>query len=261
MVPPVFHIEIGDSPLVATAIHDGHDVRPEVAELMALGDAERRREEDPYTSHWTSIAPTRVVGCRSRFEVDLNRPRDKAVYISPLDAWGLTVWLDGPSDAFVERSLAAYDEFYAAVERLILQLCETNAQIVVIDLHSYNHRRKGRNDPAADRKDHPEVNVGTGTMSDRRRWANVIDRFIADLSRFDFLGRQLDVRENVKFRGGHLSHWLHAKFPECVCCLSVELKKFFMDEWTGKADLEQVAAIRNALESTVPGMLEELKRL
>ncbi|REJ70385.1 MAG: N-formylglutamate amidohydrolase [Planctomycetota bacterium] len=261
MAPPVWHLEVGDGPLVATAIHDGHDVRPDVAELMALGDAERRREEDPYTGQWTSIAPTRVIGRHSRFEVDLNRPRDKAVYISPLDAWGLTVWSDTPSDALVERSLAAYDEFYAAVEQLFLQLCAANERVVVFDLHSYNHRRQGPNEPAADAKDHPEVNVGTGTMSDRRRWEKVIDRFIADLASFDFLGRRLDVRENVKFRGGNFAHWLHATFPANVCVLSIEFKKFFMDEWTGEADVEQIEAIRKALESTIPGVLAELERL
>jgi hypothetical protein len=31
---------------------------------------------------------------RSRFEVDLNRPRREAVYRIPEDAWGLDIWRD-----------------------------------------------------------------------------------------------------------------------------------------------------------------------
>src|SRR6185369_9772081 len=89
---PIWQTEFGDGPLVACAIHDGHDVRPEVADCLRLDSAQRLYEEDPYTGEWTSIAPTRIVARRSRFEVDFNRSRDKAVYITPVDAWGLDVW-------------------------------------------------------------------------------------------------------------------------------------------------------------------------
>ena len=79
-------------PFIATAIHDGHLLRKEVAELTALTEDERLREEDPFTGKWTSIGNSRIIGLRSRFEVDLNRPREKAVYIKPEDAWGLRVY-------------------------------------------------------------------------------------------------------------------------------------------------------------------------
>ena len=38
----------------------------------------------------------RIIVNRSRFEVDINRPRDKAVYITPEDAWGLHIWKNIP---------------------------------------------------------------------------------------------------------------------------------------------------------------------
>ena len=254
-------ITVGDGPLVAAAIHDGHEARPEVAPLLALGDSDRLREEDPFTAQWTTVAPTRIIGLRSRFEVDLNRPREKAVYISPLDAWGLTVWKQTPPSGLIERSLAEYDRFYAAVRTLIERLLKRHQRLAIYDLHTYNHRRQGPQAPPADWIDHPEVNVGTGTLSDRRRWASVIDRFIGDLSTVDFLGRKLDVRENIKFRGGEFARTLHADFPEQVVVLSIEFKKFFMDEWTGEPDHRQIEAIGTALQATTGGMLEELARL
>lgn len=86
----------------------------------------------------------------------------------------------------------------------------------------------------------------------------MVERFIKDLRKFDFLGRHLDVRENVKFKGRQLARWIHEHYPDSACVLSIEFKKFFMDEWTGEGDEEQIKAIREALQSTMPGILEEL---
>ena len=104
------------------------------------------------------------------------------------------------------------------------------------------------------------MNIGTGTM-DRSFWAPLVDRFIKDLGSFDFANRTLDVRENVKFKGGGFGKWVHERYPETGCALAIEFKKFFMDEWSGKLFPEQDAAIRAALQSTVPGILEELAAL
>jgi N-formylglutamate deformylase len=248
----------GQEPLAATAIHDGHDLRAEVGEIMALADSERLREEDPHTGIWTTVASTRLVARRSRFEVDLNRPRARAVYRSPEDAWGLAVWKREPPVDLVERSLQEYDAFYAEAHRVFSEMERRFGHFVVFDLHSYNHRRRGTGEPPDDPATNPEVNVGTGTL-DRRRWAPLVERFLSDLAAFDFLGRQLDVRENVRFKGGNLSGWIHETFPRSACCLAIEVKKFFMDEWTGKLDSEEFEAVPRALSTTVPGLLESLE--
>jgi hypothetical protein len=243
-------------PIVATAIHDGHALRPEVAGIMALTEAERLREEDPFTGQLTKIAETRIIGVRSRFEVDLNRARHKAIYLEPADAWGLQVWKTKPSPEIMAGSLAEYDAFYAEVERLFTDLAKRFGKFVVFDLHTYNHCRSGINNPA-DPLLNPEVNIGTGTIN-REQWGPVVDKFITDLSKFDFLGRRLDVRENIKFRGGHFSRWIHQTFPNTGCALAIEFKKFFMNEWTGEPDMIQLEAIYQALSSTIPGIVESL---
>jgi N-formylglutamate deformylase len=252
-------IEQGDGPIVAVAVHAGHDVRPEIAERLALGDADRMREEDPYTGGWTRVADTSVVAERSRFEVDLNRPREEAVYKGPDDAWGLDVWRQPLTEALIEESLKEYDAFYRTLHRLLTGIEERYGRFVVLDLHSYNHRRSG-DGPPADPEKNPEVNVGTGTM-DRSRWAGVVDRFIGDLSQYDLMGRHLDVRENVKFVGRQIPRYIHTNFPESGCAVAVEFKKFFMDEWTGELDADTFDGIRAGLASTVPGLRAELDRL
>ena len=251
---------MGDSPIVATAIHDGHTVQPDVERLLAISDLDRLREEDPYTGAWTEIVDASVIGLRSRFEVDLNRPRDRAVYRTPEDAWGLRVWRDELPDDLAAVLLAEYDAFYAEMKRILDEVQRRHGRFVVLDLHSYNHRREGPAGPPADPEANPEVNIGTGSV-DRERWGPIVDRFVRELRRFDFGGRGLDVRENVKFKGGHLSRWTHQTYPETGCALAIELKKTFMDEWTGRLDVEHHRKILEALRSTIPALSEELSRL
>ena len=258
MEDQAWRIEEGAGPLVAAAIHDGHAVRPEVEQVLALAPAERLREEDPFTAKWTEIAETRIVGRRSRFEVDLNRPPDKAVYLKPEDAWGLEVWREGPLPTLVDRSLKVYDGFYEGVGRVLDKKAEQHGRFVVYDLHSYNHRRGGPDAEPEDPELNPEVNVGTGSL-DRERWAPVVDAFIEALRNVDYMGRRLDVRENIKFTGGYFSQWIHSTYPESGCALAIEFKKFFMDEWTGEPDPVALHAIRQALSSTVPSVLDALQ--
>jgi N-formylglutamate amidohydrolase len=256
----IWSLETGEGPLVATAVHHGHALRREVAELIALSPEERLREEDPFTAEWTALAPTRVVGHRSRFEIDLNRPRDEAFYRGPADAWGLDVWKSPPPEDLIARSLAEHDAFYAALRDVLARTEEREGGFVLFDLHSYNHRRDGPQGPPADPTKNPQVNIGTGSM-DRERWAPLVDRFIADLRAFDFPGGALDVRENVKFLGRRVAQSVHEAFPRTGCALAIEVKKFFMDEWTAEVDRERFEAVGAALASTVPGVLQELSRL
>ncbi len=256
---------IGNQPLIAAAIHDGHRVREEVAAHFAIKWSDRRREEDPFTAQWTPIAQTRVIVQRSRFEVDLNRPREKAIYHQPQDAWGLQIWNQPLPESLIARSLAQYDAFYAELAQVCRSLEAQFGRFVILDLHTYNHCRNGR---VAAPRDNPEINLGTKTLgsfgslrNDRAYWSPVIDRVLVELRQFDFLGRQLDVRENVKFGGGHMARWVHQHFPRSACVLSIEVKKFFMNEWTHDPDLRQLDAVYQALHSTVPGILEELQYL
>ncbi|CAN5482132.1 N-formylglutamate amidohydrolase [soil metagenome] len=254
-----FSIATGAGPLVAAAIHDGHAIDPETLAHVALSESERLREEDPYTARLTTVAPTRIVGHRSRFEVDLNRPSEGAVYLTPDDAWGLTVWKDKLPEAVVKRSMAIYDAFYAAVEEVVEKKIRENGAVVVYDLHSYNHRRQGPEGPVADAEANPEVNIGTGSL-DTERWGPLVERFMADLREGAHLAGQpdLDVRENVKFQGGNFPTWAHRRFGTSACVIAVEFKKTFMNEWTGELDRDHFSRLQSALAHTVPGVLESL---
>jgi hypothetical protein len=252
--------EKGSGPLIATAVHDGHALRDEVAAILKLDESDRLREEDPFTSIWVGVGNSQIVALRSRFEVDLNRPRAKAVYVRPEDSWGLDVWSERPSPEVIERSLAEYDAYYAMLKNLLTETVDEFGKYFLFDIHSYNHRRNGPTKPPEPPAENPEINIGTGTL-DRNKWGPLIDRFISDLRSFDFMGRKLDVRENIKFRGGNQVQWTNQNFPDTGCGLAIEFKKFWMDEWTGQMDKAMVDQIGKALRSTVPGILDELQKI
>lgn len=243
-------------PLVTTAIHAGHDLRPAVAERLGLDEGTRLREEDPYTDRLTVAGGAAVVVHRSRFEVDLNRPRDGAVYRTPEMAWGLDLWREHLPDQEVEHSLSLHDAFYRALAVRLDDLA-AHGPFIVLDLHSYNHRRDGADAAAAPEAENPEVNLGTGSL-DRHRWGHVVDRFMQDMKSRPVKDRHLDVRENVRFRGGHLAGWVHERYDGVGCALAIEFKKVFMDEWTGEADDGHLRELTAALAGAVPGLLDEL---
>ena len=248
----------GAGPVVATAIHDGHGLREEVRRAMALGDAERLREEDPFTGQAVEGVPTHVVACRSRFEFDLNRAGDEAVYCTPEQCWGLELWRAPPADGLVERSLAIHAAFYRMMGTLLDEVVAEHGRFVLLDVHSYNHRRDGPDAAPTPQAEAPDINIGTFSMP-RERWAGLLDHVMAAMREHDFNGRRLDVRENVAFQGkGELARFVHTRYPESGCAIALEFKKFYMDEWTGAPDPAELEAMRRFITATAQAAAEAL---
>lgn len=242
--PPWWTLQRSDDCVLATAIHDGHGLRAEVAAAMRLSDAERLREEDPHTGHAVRGVPTHVVACRSRFEVDLNRAADAAVYRTPEQCWGLEVWNAPPGDAIVAESLRSHHAYYAMLGDLLDDVARRHGRFVLLDVHSYNHRRDGPGTPCTAQDAAPDVNIGTFSMP-RAQWAFLLEPLIEAMRAFDFNGRRLDVRENVAFQGkGEQTRFVHQRYPQAGCAIAIEFKKFFMDEWTGVPDAAEVDAMQ-----------------
>lgn len=249
----------GLSPVLATAIHNGHAVRPAIARLMAISESDRLREEDPFTEFAGRDVPNRIIFHRSRFEIDLNRPRNAAIYLSPEQAWGMDIWNEKPGPDLMNDTLSIYDAYYSMLRHNLRQLEQHHGRFVVLDIHSYNHRRNGPGSVPSDSKSAPEINIGTYSM-DRHRWAHVIEPFMDKLSRFKFGNRRMDVRENIAFEGkGEQTRFIHEAFPRTGCAIAIEFKKFFMDEWTGLPDRRALVAMRAMIRSTLPILEQSLR--
>ncbi len=246
-------------PVLATAIHAGHDLRPEVAARILLSPSARAREEDLFTDRLVTRTPSYAIAARSRFEVDLNRPHDRAVYREPEDAWGLDLWAEALPPKVLSGSLAVYDAFYRELGDRLDRLAE-RGPFAVLDVHSYNHRRQGPDGPAEPQSENPEVNLGTGTL-DRDRWAPVVDALRDHVTSTEIDGRALDVRENVRFTGGHLSAWVNDRYPGRGCAVAVEFKKTFMDEWSGALDEAHLDALADTVTGAVPRVADAVARV
>ena len=230
--------------MAAAAIHDGHGLRAEVAGLIALPEADRLREEDPFTGQAIVDVPTHIIAHRSRFEVDLNREDETAVYRTPEQCWGLDVWGAPLAEEVAQRSLDYHRRFYGAVAAVLDEIAADYPRFVVLDVHSYNHRRGGPDAPPTPAQDAPEINIGTFSMP-RDDWAWLLDPLMQAMRDYDFGGRHLDVRENVAFQGkGELTRFVHQRYPGKGCAIAIEFKKFFMDEWSGEPDSAALGHMR-----------------
>lgn len=250
--PQFFSLHTGLSPVIATAIHDGHFVDGSVANFMGLDGLSRHREEDPHTGFIIGGVPNRLISHRSRFALDLNRARDRAVYLTPDECWGLSVWnRDLPADLVADLRVA-HDEYYLVLQAVLEGLVRRYGRFVVLDVHSYNHRRDGPDAPPSSAEVAPDINIGTYSM-DRTKWAHVVDPFMDALRSHRVQGRFLDVRENIAFEGrGEQTRFIHAAFPEAGCAIAVEFKKFFMDEWTGEPNQACLTDLRQIISESVP---------
>lgn len=245
-------------PLLVMAIHNGHLVMRDSQPHLSIDEFRRLHEEDPYTEFLADIASNTIVNYSSRFEVDINRPRDRSIYKQPDWAWGLKVWQENVPEKVYRRIYKNYDDFYGWLKQITDTLIDRHGYFLVYDIHTYNHKRQGPAGPEANPAENPEINIGTGKWG-TGNWRSVSAKFCQMLSDYKHLGRSLDVRENIKFKGGFLSDWVHKNYGNKAFVLAIEFKKFFMDEWSGAVDIMQLKELKKAIAGTVPEMLKIAK--
>ncbi|MFC6102011.1 N-formylglutamate amidohydrolase [Olivibacter domesticus] len=250
-------IKARNSPIIATAIHDGHFIPKEFLDNMSLEEHERSHEEDPYTGFMADLPVNTVIAENSRFLADLNRPRNKCIYKTPDDAWGLTVWKQPLSTQKEQQLLDYYDTFYTKIKQLLENIINQHGCLLVLDIHTYNYRRQNPQEKAS-KQQNPEINIGTKNNLPHAR--ALIDTFIDFLSQSKIYGHRPDVRENIKFQGGEFSKWIANYYGQYGCVLSIEFKKTFMDEWTGRANIKHLMDIQATLKDSIPLLKKELKK-
>jgi N-formylglutamate amidohydrolase len=219
-----------NSPIVCAAIHNGHEISKDVKDNLVISENIQLMEEDPYTEQFTKLSQNAIIAHTSRFEVDLNRPVEKCIYLKPEDTWGLKTSKNPPTNLVISNSIEKYNEFYNLTKRHLTEMKKRYGKFFVYDIHSYNHHRKGPKANFDDPKLNPEINIGTNNMPEK--WSPLVEKIQNKFTSIDYFGRSLDVRKNVKFTGGNFSRWVHNNFPDSACCISVEFKKIWMDEWT-----------------------------
>lgn len=253
-----YDIRLAHSPIIATAIHDGHNIPNALSSFLLLNESERFREEDPYTREMAVLPVNSIPVNTSRFYADLNREETKALYLNPQDAWGLKVWNENLPESLKSEALAYYHQFYEDVGILIENIIENFGCFFILDIHSYNHKRDSPKMNASI-LEHPEINLGTFYNQDK--WHPLLEKIKGYLSYSKISdGYPVDVRNNVIFKGGYFAQWVIKHYGEKGAVVSLEFKKTFMDEWTGRAFPEHINEINRALAGIIPLIESELLR-
>ncbi len=224
------------------AIHAGSRVRENLREVMDVNREDRYREEDPFTERFIRDFPIQVVALDSRFEYDLNRPEERAIYPASELTWGLKVWTRPLTDEERAETLAKYREYHTLIDIVTEYLLRKNRYAVIFDCHSYNYQRDARI-PWYD-SDKPVINLGTEAVN-REIFGGVIDTFLAQMKTLAVDGRHITAGENVVFRGGYVSRRLSQAHYDNLLVLAIEFRKIFMDEWSGELyddRLEQISS-------------------
>ena len=246
-----------NSPVLCTAVHAGHHINKDLLSHCQLPRVDRLREEDPLTNLFILNKENFFFSLTSRFEVDLNRPKEQAFYRDPEDAWGLDIWKKLPSDELISRSLEKHRLFYQGMKDWIEELIDKFGKIIVLDVHSYNHRRDGANKKPADSTLNPDIDLGI-TTADEAIFGDLISAIEKSLKTSKLKGNEPSVGKNIRFPdGGEWPEWIYRNYPKDVCTITLEYKKFYIDEWSGMADMEFVNDIRKGICSAI----EEAKEI
>ncbi|WP_140938269.1 N-formylglutamate amidohydrolase [Sphingobacterium lumbrici] len=247
-----YYVNTGNSPFWSFAIHDGSRINPVLKDYLNLNDAERFREEDPYTGTIAELPINKFIVSTSRFQLDMNRTIADAIYLRPEQAWGLSVWENLP-EPHIATLQNEHHNVFKEIETLIQRTIDDHGYFVVLDIHSYNCKRSGPLEEV-DHNANPQINLGT--IYNHPKWRSLIQYFITSIQHQTYFSQPIDIRENVKFKGGYLSQFINKKFGDKGCVLSIEFRKDFMDEWTGEPYIQHIMAYRQILMNALTDLQE-----
>ncbi|MFH1263472.1 MAG: N-formylglutamate amidohydrolase [Pseudomonadota bacterium] len=230
-------------PLIGLAVHAGSRIREELQSKMGIEAEERKYDEDTYSDYFIADFPVQLIGLDSRYEYDVDRKREQAIYLKPFQCWGRKVWQTPPTKEEMEISYQKYDEAHELIDFFVNESIMKFGKATVLDVHTYSHKRPLY---GARTSTLPVFNVGT-TKLDRKSHTKAIDQLLADLKGVQLNGAAVTVAENDVFKGdGAIISALAPKYPAALI-VPLDIKKVFMDETSGKVDETIAQQIRASL--------------
>jgi hypothetical protein len=242
-----FTIKITEyAPYVCGAVHDGNQFRRSLWENCLHTEYERWYEEDPCTKEMIRTHPVVIAGCDSRFEYDLNRGPENAIYD---DAWGKALWKEPLSEQERAQSLEKHKAFYEVTHALISKIENKYGRAIVFDMHSYNWKRWEREVPV--------WNLGT-TNIDNNRFGELVSSWRSKLSKMDLPnGLNSTAGINDTFYGkGYFLKYITDHFKDTLV-LATEIAKVYCDENSGIIFPEVVRSVEEQLKELIPLQAEE----
>lgn len=226
-------------PYCCTAIHDGSNLRVDLRKKIALDEYNRWYEEDPFTGAFIASMPITLIGHDSRFEYDLNRSPETAIY---KEAWGKNVWKTPLTSKEIQVSKTKHSNYYKVTNALISKLEELFDGCVVYDIHSYNYERWDRKVPL--------FNIGIENV-DSKKYGNVIEHWKNELSNIEIDGvENLTAINDVFYGRGYNLEYITTNFKKTLV-LATEVKKVYCNELTGAAYPKIVKSLQEHLKHAI----------
>ncbi|MFS4468239.1 N-formylglutamate amidohydrolase [Maribacter sp. 2210JD10-5] len=244
-----FMIKIdGYAPYVCGAVHDGHQFRKSLWENCLHTEYDRWYEEDPCTKEMVQSHPIVIAGLDSRFEYDLNRAPETAIYH---DAWGKQLWKSPLPEAEREHSLQKHQNFYQVVHALVEKIQSKYGKALVFDMHSYNWKRWDR--------EVPTWNLGTANI-DNERYGHLAESWSAKLGTIKLPNAIKSTSKiNDTFQGnGYFLKYITQNFKNTLV-LATEISKIYCDEYTGILYPEVVRSVETQLKELIPLQVKEFQ--
>lgn len=226
---------------ICGAVHDGHQFRKELWSNCLHTEFDRWYEEDPATRQMVQHHPIVIAGCDSRFEYDLNRAPEAAIYD---DAWGKELWKKPLKSETKNRSLEKHFNFYKVVHALVSKIESKYGAAIVYDMHSYNWRRWDRVVPV--------INLGTSNI-DNNKYVTFANSWCTTLSNIALPHNiQTSAAINDTFQGnGYFLKYITQHFKNTLV-LATEFSKIYCHELEYIIYPEVVHAIQNGLQNKLP---------
>jgi len=226
---------------VCAAIHDGHQFRKELWDNCLHSAYDRWYEEDPATKQMITSHPIVIAGRDSRFEYDLNRAPEDAVFET---AWGKTLWKQPLKKEEKQLSLEKHRTFYKVVKTLVQKLEALHGGCIVYDMHSYNWQRWDR--------EVPTWNLGTKNINNNRYGA-VVEQWRHTLSTMALPHhiKSTAAINNTFYGNGYFLRFITDHF-ENTLVLATEIAKVYCEEYRQIIYPEVVAAVAAQLQKMLP---------
>lgn len=234
------------APYICGAVHDGHQFRKSLWANCLHTEYERWYEEDPCTFEMVRSHPIVIAGRDSRFEYDLNRDPENAVYT---DAWGKKLWKEPLSEEELALSLKKHSSFYKVVHALVAQIEKKHGNALVFDMHSYNWKRWERAVPT--------WNLGTSNI-DNNRYGSTVQAWSKRLGEI-VLPNQIGSASKINdtFQGnGYFLKYITQQFQNTLV-LATEIAKVYCDENSAIIYPEVVRAVEEYLKEVIPLQAKE----
>lgn len=228
-------------PYICAAIHDGHQFRKELWDNCLHTEYDRWYEEDPETKNMIASHPIVIAGCDSRFEYDLNRAPEDAVFVT---AWGKQLWKTPLPEAQKQKSLAKHEAFYKVVHTLVKTIETKHKVAIVYDMHSYNWQRWDR--------EVPTWNLGTSNV-DNERFGPDIEAWRQSLSEMQLPNdiKSTALINDTFFGNGYFLKYITNSFKNTLV-LATEIAKVYCNEYEQVNFPEVVKSVEKQLRERLP---------